>query len=226
MNEIAREWSRGGRLRDAIERTDYRLEASSSMHVEGSKNDATIVRALVDNSCEEIVDPTYTHIGVHRAKNQVWVVVAKPFMAPDPGSTADVNARALRVVNAARAKARKCGTTAFPAAPPLELSELLGRAALAHAKDMAQHSSFEHVGSDGSRPADRVTRVGYKWRNVAENIAAGVPDVETVIQGWIDSPGHCANLMDPRYKEMGIAFFVDMKSAADIYWAQVFATRR
>lgn len=225
MNDVAREWSRGGRLRDAVKRTDQRLQASSSMHVEGGKSEAAIVKALIENFCQEIVDPLYTHIGVHRAKDEAWVVVAKPLLAPAPGRGADVSARTLQLVNAARAKARRCGTTAYPAAPPLTLSPLLERAALAHAQDMAKHSLFEHIGSDGSRPAARVSRTGYQWRNVAENIAAGAPDVEAVVQGWIDSPGHCANLMDRRYKEMGIAFVVNEKSDADIYWVQVFGTR-
>ncbi len=226
MNEIAREWSRGGRLRDAIKRTDHRLENSASMHVQGGKNDAAMVAAMIDNSCESIVDPTFTHIGVHRSKSEVWVVVGKPFSAPNPGDAAHVSARALELVNAARSKPRKCGKTAFAAVPPLKLAPLLERAALAHAKDMAAHSRFDHIGSDGSRPADRVTRAGYKWRSVAENIAAGSPDVETVVEGWLASPGHCTNIMGRQYTEMGVAFFVDMKSEADIYWAQVFGSRR
>ncbi len=224
MNEVAREWSRGGRLRDALKRTEHRLQASSSMHVEGGKNDDVIVKALVENFCQEIVDPLYTHIGVHRAKDQAWVVVAKPAAAPNPGSASDVSARALELVNAARSKARRCGSTAYPAAPALTRSPLLERAALAHAQDMARHGFLEHIGSDGSRPATRVSRTGYQWRNVAENIAAGAPDVESVVEDWIGSPGHCANLMDRRFTEMGIAFVVNEKSAAQIYWAQVFGT--
>ena len=224
MNDVAREWSRGGRLRDALARTGHRLQTSSSMHVEGGKSDAAIVNALVENFCQEIVDPHYTHIGVHRATDQAWVVVAKPAVAPTPGSASDVSARALALVNAARSKARRCGSTAYPAAPALTHSPLLERAALAHAQDMARHGSLEHIGSDGSRPATRVACTGYKWRNVAENIAAGAPDVESVVEDWIGSPGHCANLMDRRFTQMGIAFVVNEKSAAEIYWAQVFGT--
>jgi uncharacterized protein YkwD len=226
MNEVAREWSRGGKLRDAIQRTEHRLASSSSMHVQGGKNEAAMVKALIENSCEAIVDPEFTHIGVHRTGNEVWMVVARPFTPPDPGSAREVSARALQLVNAARAKPRRCGKTPFGAAPPLALAPLLERAALAHAKDMAKHNLFEHIGSDGSRPADRVTRVGYKWRSVGENIAAGSADVETVVQGWLESPGHCSNIMGAQYKEMGIAFVVDTKSEADIYWAQVFGTAR
>jgi uncharacterized protein YkwD len=226
LNEVAREWSKGGRLRDAIKRTEHRLATSSSMHVSGGKDEATIVEVLADNYCDVILDESFSEIGVYRDTRDVWVVVATRHQAPAPGSAAEISARALELVNAARAQRRKCGNTTFQPAPPLKLAPLLERAALAHAKDMAQHSSFTHIGSDGSRPADRVTRTGYSWRNVAENIAAAAPDVETVVQGWLDSPGHCTNIMGPQFKEMGIAYVVNPRSKEEIYWAQVFGTRR
>ncbi len=226
LDEVAREWSRGGRLRDAIKRSDYRMITSSSMYVQGAKEESALVRALIDNYCEVIVDATFTDIGVHRGPDETWVVVALPFTPPNPGNAIDIGMHALQLVNAARTRARKCGSTAFSAAPPLKLDPLLQRAALMHAKDMAEHSRFEHIGSDGSKPAERATRAGYRWRNVGENIAAGAPDVETVVKGWLDSPGHCSNIMSPKFQEMGIAFVAEPKSKANIYWAQVFGTKR
>ena len=226
LDAVAREWSRGGRLRDAVTRTDYQMINSSSMFVQGTKETAVIVRSLAQNFCEVIVDATFTEIGVHQQQDKTWVVVAKPFTAPAPGDGTRISARALELVNAARARPRKCGSTAFSAVPPLRLDPLLERAALAHAQDMAKHSRFDHQGSDGSRPSQRATRAGYLWRNVGENIAAGAPDIETTVQGWLDSPGHCANIMSPQFKEMGIAYVSDPKSKADIYWAQVFGTKR
>jgi uncharacterized protein YkwD len=226
LDAVAREWSRGGRLRDALARTDYRMINSSSMFVQGTKDTAVIVRTLSKNYCGEIVDPDFTEIGFHQQQDKTWVVVAKPFNAPAPGDAARISARALELVNAARARARKCGNSAFAAVPPLRLDPLLQKAALAHAQDMAKHSRFDHQGSDGSRPAQRATRAGYPWRNVGENIAAGAPTIEDVVQGWLESPGHCANIMSPQFKEMGIAYISAPKSKADIYWAQVFGTKR
>ncbi len=72
-----------------------------------------------------------------------------------------VSQQVLSLVNAARGKARKCGRTAFNAAPPLTLSAMLNRAALIHSQDMAKKNFFEHAGSDGSQPGDRAKRVGY-----------------------------------------------------------------
>ena len=115
------------------------------------------------------------------------------------------------LANEARARARRCGSKSFAAAPPLTLAPKLTSAAREHAKDMARHSEFEHEGSDGSTPAERVTREGYAWRTVGENIASGPTTAEEVMEGWLASPGHCENLMDPRFTEMGIAYVVDAR---------------
>jgi uncharacterized protein YkwD len=202
LDAVAREWSKGGRLKDAFARTDYRMVNSASMRVTGGADEK------------------------QSRGGGVWVVLAQPFTAPTTKDAASVSREVLRLVNAARAAPRKCGRKTFQPAPPLALAPLLERAARTHAQDMAQHSLFEHRGSDGSKPSERVTRAGYRWRTVAENIAAGARDAQTVVQGWLDSPGHCVNIMGAQYSEMGVAYAVDPKSEAGVYWAQVFASPR
>lgn len=225
LDAVAREWSRGGRLRDALARADYRAVSSASMHVEGAPNDAALLKVLKDNYCDTITDATYTTIGMYRGRQEVHIVVAQPFSAPSARDAPAISNRILTLVNSARAKPRKCGRTAFPAAPALILSSTLGNAALTHARDMAAHEFLEHKGSDGSTPAERATRAGYQWRNIAENIAAGATTAESVMQGWLESPGHCANIMSPQYTEMGVSYVTDPDSQAGIYWAQVFGRR-
>lgn len=226
LNVVAREWSKGGRLRDALGRSDYRATNSASMHVEGPADRKALLNALRDNYCDTITDAAFKEIGVYQQRDAVWVVVAVPFAAPAVRDSAQVSQKVLSLVNAARSKDRKCGRSAFSAVPPVGLSAGLNRAALIHSQDMANKNFFEHVGSDGSKVGDRVTRVGYKWRTAGENIAIGAETPEAVVQGWIDSPGHCANIMSPGFTEMGIAFVVNRKSEAGIYWTQVFATPR
>jgi uncharacterized protein YkwD len=222
LDEVAREWSRGGRLQAALARTDYRIVNSSSMHVEGTRDDKALLEGLAAQYCDILLDPSFSEIGIFQRNRAVWIVVAEPFVAPrDARATGE---RILKLVNEARARSRRCGHTTLPAAPPLKSSVLLDRAALAHAKDMAAHSLFEHRGSDASMPADRVTRTGYRWRSVGENIASGAADADEVVRGWLDSPGHCTNLMGAQYTEMGVAYATDPKSKASIYWAQVFAS--
>jgi hypothetical protein len=69
---------------------------------------------------------------------------------------------------------------------------------------MLKRRYFEHRGSDGSEPRDRVARAGYKSRLTGENIALGPESAEEVVAGWLDSPGHCANIMEPRFQDIGI----------------------
>jgi len=221
-----REWSRGGRLKEAIARTDYRIVNSASMHVEGAPDDRTLLNVLEQNYCATILDASFTEIGTHRSSREVWIVVAQPFSAPATKDAANVSREVLRYVNEARAAPRKCGRRSFNPAPPLKLSPLLERAALEHSRDMAKHSLFEHRGSDSSEPAERLTRTGYRWSTVAENIAAGGADAQTVVRGWLDSPHHCTNIMGAQFSEMGVAYAVDPKSRAGIYWTQVFASPR
>jgi uncharacterized protein YkwD len=226
LDAVAQEWAQGGRLKAALQRAEYRASNSSSMRVSGSTDDRMIIGVLANNYCRIVTDPTFTDIGIERRGRDVWMVVAAPLNFPTMKDTKNVEREVLERVNQVRSQPRKCGNTAFKAAPPLQLSAMLNRAALAHAQDMARNDHFEHEGTDGSTPADRVSRTGYRWRNVAENIAAGAPTAESVVDGWVKSPGHCANIMGAQYREMGIAFALQPKSEAGIYWAQEFATAR
>ena len=88
---------------------------------------------------------------------------------------------------------------------------------------MADRSRLDHTGSDGSSPAERATRAGYTWRVVGENIASGQSTPEQVVEEWIGSSHHCANLMSADFTEMGVGFAANSTSAGGIYWAQVFA---
>jgi hypothetical protein len=225
LDAIAGEWSKGGRLREAVERAQYRVVNSASIRISGVNTDAA-ARNILKKYCENILNAEFTEAGAVRRDGEVWLVLAKPFAEATMQSVEVIRRRALVLVNAARAQARKCGPTSFGPAPPLVAAALLDQAAQIQASDMATHNFFAHEGSDGSRPSDRITRVGYKWRAVAENIAAGYREVDPVIQGWIDSPGHCANLMNPVYTEMGIAFALNPKSESGVYWSQTFGRRR
>jgi uncharacterized protein YkwD len=224
LDEVARAWSRGGRLTEAIARTDYRIVNSASMRVEGTNDERTILDVLKQGYCKNIVDASFTEIGLYQRGERVWVVVATPQALPTPADADTVAARVLTLVNRARATPRKCGSTSMPAVLPLKPSAQLDAAALAHAKDMTSHDFFEHRGSDGSTVADRVTRAGYLWQTVGENISAGAASAQGVVQGWLDSPGHCSNLMRAEFREMGIGYDTNPKTRAGIYWSQVFAS--
>ena len=136
-------------------------------------------------------------------------------------SGASVRARVVELVNVARSRGRKCGSERFAAAPSLRVSRPLNEAAADHARDMARRKYFEHRGRDGSQPKDRVLRAGYRPRLSGENIAYGPESAEEVVAGWLDSPGHCANIMDPRFEDIGVGLATGRKRG-QIYWVQTF----
>ena len=140
-------------------------------------------------------------------------------------SNSAVRARVVELVNVARSHGRKCGREHFAAAPPLSVSRDLNQAAADHARDMARKKYFDHEGRDGSQPKDRVLRAGYQSRLTGENIAMGPESAEEVVAGWLDSPGHCANIMDARFQDIGVGLATGRKRG-QIYWVQNFGTPR
>ena len=112
-------------------------------------------------------------------------------------------------------------------APPVTLSGTLANVAFGHASDMADHNYFEHQDLAGLSPADRVRAVGYREKLVGENIAYGPKSIEEVVKGWLDSPEHCENIMDPRFAEMGIGYATGHAGTRlRLYWVQVLAQPR
>lgn len=140
-----------------------------------------------------------------------------------PGPTADAPpaefGAMLAAVNSIRAEGRYCGAEYHPPAEPLAWNGALESAANIHSGDMAHYEYFDHVGSDGSTVGDRVTREGYEWRRVGENIAHLQDTVAEVVDDWAGSEGHCVNMMNPGYVEMGAA-------EEDLYWTQVLGRPR
>jgi uncharacterized protein YkwD len=171
-------------------------------------------------------DAALTEVGYYVDARQLWIVMAAPFAPAVVESGEAAGQHVLELVNAARAVPRTCGNKAFKAARPLRWNDTLAAASRLHAADMARNNYFSHSGRDGSNPAQRVARAGYSYRATGENIAAGQMKPEDAVAGWIKSPPHCANLMNPVFTEMGVAFAVEAKSEMGVYWAQAFGTPR
>jgi uncharacterized protein YkwD len=160
----------------------------------------------------------------------------------------EADASALRdaagaLINAVRARVADCAgrptlvasaavvSDAQPdgaARPALRWNPQLGQAAARHAGAMARTRLFDHVGADGTTVRDRVDATGYRWRLVGENLAAGHALLEDAVAGWLESPAHCAALLDPRYTEFAIA-----RSEAErpddpygVYWTLVLGRPR
>ncbi|ERI51539.1 hypothetical protein N878_22365, partial [Pseudomonas sp. EGD-AK9] len=113
----------------------------------------------------------------------------------------------------------------FAAAAPLAWNAELGSAAEAHSRAMANGNFFAHQGRDGRTPGDRAELAGYAGGQIGENIAAALDTPAKVVEGWLASPGHCANLMHPQYQDLGAAYASDPQSDAGIYWTALFGGR-
>lgn len=121
----------------------------------------------------------------------------------------------LQLVNQLRKKGCRCGRKKMKPAPPLKMNNLLNQAAQNHANDMASKKFFDHRGSNGSSISDRISKTGYDWQAVGENIFWGRVGIREVFAGWKSSPGHCKNMMSKDFREMGFAKVGD-------YWVQDF----
>ncbi|NML18467.1 CAP domain-containing protein [Azohydromonas sp. G-1-1-14] len=132
---------------------------------------------------------------------------------------ANFQAELMQRINAYRARGASCGSYgSFAPTTALTWNDPLQSAAARHSKDMASKNFFSHTGSDGSSAGTRITQAGYSWRTWGENIAAGQTSVQQVVDGWMASPGHCANLMKPAFRHVGVACVSNSASTYRMYW--------
>ena len=128
--------------------------------------------------------------------------------AASTGSTcniADFAATALARINQLRAAGADCHTKGvFAPAGALTWSPLLTQSSEGLSQDMVAKNFFDHVGSNGSTLATRVDATGYAWSQLGENIAAGYAGLDAVLAGWMGSDGHCENLMNPKFNQIGL----------------------
>jgi uncharacterized protein YkwD len=223
LDQAARQWASGQTLGDATEHSGYLAENASGLHTTGPSS--AILQQLRRTSCVTVADRGFRDVGIYRRGADTWFVLAAKYTVPSSVQAPALAVRALALVNAARARGARCGDRAFSPAPPVTLSDTLGGVALGHASDMAVHNYFEHQDLGGHTPADRVRAVGYREKLVGENIAFGPRTAEEVVQGWLDSPAHCENIMDPRFAEMGIAY-APGHAKRGLYWVQLLAAPR
>lgn len=141
---------------------------------------------------------------------------AKTTAAPSaPKTTAPASGISARIVQLVNSERSEVGCA------PLVVNAKLTKAAQAHSKDMAAHQNMSHTGSDGSSPGDRIQGAGYSWSTYGENVAYGYTTPESVMAGWMASPGHKRNILDCSFKEIGVGL-----AQPGSYWTQDFAAAR
>ncbi|MET9062257.1 CAP domain-containing protein [Streptomyces antibioticus] len=158
-------------------------------------------------------DPAFTHAALGRAADRrgdiYWTAVwASPFTADGLARTA---ADVVTLTNRERAAA---------GLRPLTADARLTAAAQAHCADMVARRFYSHTSPEGGQPWDRAAAAGSPLRTVGENIACGQRTAAEVVEGWMNSPGHRANILKPAFTHIGAGFAGGGPSGT--YWTQLF----
>ncbi|MFF7366801.1 sigma-70 family RNA polymerase sigma factor [Streptomyces tricolor] len=133
-----------------------------------------------------------------------------PQAQPAPAGTV---AQVVALVNKERAAAG-CG--------PVTEDPQLDRAAQGHSDDMAARGFFDHTDPDGDGPGERITAAGYRWSTYGENIAKGQQTPQAVMDSWMNSPGHRANILNCSFKNIGVGVH---DGAGGPWWTQAFGAK-
>jgi uncharacterized protein YkwD len=230
----------GALLDKVLERRGYLAAEAEAIYIAGPADARAVMAAIAPRYCATLLSRKFSAIGAGRTGDAWLIVLARPAppnpvdrrpAPPDPvgqlPGPEEAGKAILAEVNLARAAARTCGALRFAAAPAVTWNGALGSAALVHSRDMAEQGYFSHQGKDGRAVADRAQKEGYRWRSIGENIAAGQSTPAEVVAGWLSSPGHCANIMNGSFTEMGAGYAVSRaRTDARAYWTQVLAAPR
>jgi uncharacterized protein YkwD len=142
-----------------------------------------------------------------------------PPVEPPPGAHCDPVAEwdpvcaqfeeeVLLLVNQRRSEGADCGSEGvFGPAGPLVMNAELRCSARLHSLDMANRGYFDHTNPDGEDPFDRMAEAGYSGFLMGENIAQGQATPEEVMAGWMESDGHCSNIMQGGYDDIGVGCY-------------------
>jgi uncharacterized protein YkwD len=222
LDAAAEYWSRGLAPAQAIARAGYQEQASTALHLTGPLGGASAAQR--ESACRALKRADLPDLGSYQHGTELWLLLAQPYLLPGADAAPALAARVLELVNAARTHGARCGRQQFAPAPAVRASRALEAVALDHARDMAGHDYLQHRDREGHTPADRVRAAGYLHTLVGENIAYGPASAEEVVAGWLASPGHCANLLNPGFASMGIAYAPGRGAARRaLYWVQLLA---
>ncbi|MFH9074587.1 CAP domain-containing protein [Streptomyces alboflavus] len=167
-----------------------------------------------ERSRQTVLERAYSHVGVAsvphaRSGDVFWTALwAEPY---SPQGLARTAADVLARTNAHRAAA---------GLRPLAPDPRLTAAAQAHSADMIARAFYSHTAPDGSEPWHRAAAAGSAHRAVGENIACGQRSAAEVVEGWMNSPGHRANILKPAFTHLGVGFAGG--GSAGTYWTQLF----
>ncbi|MEU0409225.1 CAP domain-containing protein [Streptomyces griseorubiginosus] len=184
--------------------------------VSGPRNPAEFVEYCLrtEQPRRTLLDPAFTHAGPAyvsrgRSGDTYWTALwARPLTTADLTRTAD---EVVALTNRERARA---------GLPDLAVDHHLAGAAQAYSTDMAVRAFYSHTSPEGTQPWDRAAAAGSTRRSIGENIACGQRSAAEVVEGWMNSPGHRANILKPDFTHIGVGFAGG--GPAGTYWTQLF----
>lgn len=212
-----------GDLQQAMAQAAYPMVNVQSISLSGPRDAGAAMKALEESFCRVVLDPQFVDVGVSRQTATgassspghccaaAWAIGRRKGRSSWNGSTPPAGKPASAVASPTQRPSR------WPGTPPWR------RRRSAFAGD-GQRQLLRPPRPRRPHPGDRAELAGYSGGLVGENIAAGQDGVDKVVDGWLASPGHCANLMNPGYRELGAAYATDPKSDAGIYWTAMFGS--
>ncbi len=184
--------------------------------------------SLILNACTQLIPILAQSFGPNTAQyRQTLKRTPKkmPKKKEKVNAPSDLEKEVLSLVNQLRQKGVKCGNQQMPPVLPLSHHDKLRRSARKHAKDMGKKRYFSHDSKDGSGPPERIEDQEYHGSMWGENIAAGQTSAKEVMMSWTKSEGHCRNMMNAGFKEIGVGSVYVKGSPYGYYWVQNFGTR-
>jgi uncharacterized protein YkwD len=113
----------------------------------------------------------------------------------------------LELVNERRTSGASCAGEIQPPTHPLVMDPALQCAARLHSKDMADRDFFSHDNPSGDDPGERIEDAGFDGNATGENIAGGSGTAQAVVDQWMDSAGHCRNMMSDGSNFIGVGYY-------------------
>lgn len=211
-----------GDLQSALASAGYQMVNVQAISLSGPRDAQSAMNVLKESFCRVVLDPQYANIGVSREGRDWRIVLARQLLGAHLKDSLTEGQMLLEEINRARTQARQCGGNEFAAAPPLAWNTMLAQVAETQSRAMANGNFFSPLDRDGRTPGDRAELAGYEGIQIGQNIAAALDRSSDLVEGWLTSPGHCANIMNPQFTELGAAYAVDPQSDAGIYWVATF----
>ncbi|MFE5034640.1 CAP domain-containing protein [Streptomyces sp. NPDC056683] len=213
---LAGESSDGVSVHQRIGATGFAYVTVGEHLVSGPRTPAEFVDYCLrtEDARRTLLDPSFTHAGLAHARgprdgDTYWTALwARPL------TQAELTRTRAEVADLTNRERTRAGLR------PLAADPQLAAAAQAYSTDMATRDFYSHTSPEGTQPWDRAAAAGSRRRTIGENIACGQRSAAEVVEGWMNSPGHRANILKPDFTHIGVGFAGGGR--AGTYWTQLF----